>query len=89
MDVYNKPQKTDPFNDFFTNIAQELASQIPKSSQTFKAYINKVDEIMGAKSLSIKKLKDTFFSLKLIKSSSLTKLISILLKISFRSFVNS
>ena len=89
MDVYNKPQKTDTFNDFFTNIAQELASQIPKSSQTFKAYINKVDVIMGAKSLSIKKLKDTFFSLKLIKSSSLTKLISILLKISFRSFVNS
>ena len=86
MDVYNKPKKT--FNDFL-NIAQELASQIPKSSQTFKAYINKVDVIMGAKSLSIKKLKDTFFSLKLIKSSSLTKLISILLKISFRSFVNS
>ena len=89
VNVYNKPKKTDAFNDFFTNIAQELASQIPKSSQTFKAYINKVDVIMGAKSLSIKKLKDTFFSLKLIKSSSLTKLISILLKISFRSFVNS
>ena len=87
MDVYNKPKKT--FNDFFTNIAQELASQIPKSSRTFKAYINKVDVIMGAKPLSIKKLKDTFFSLKLSKSSSLTKLISISLRISLRSFVNS
>ena len=36
MDVYNKRQIADAFNDFFTNIGQKLASQIPKSSKTFE-----------------------------------------------------
>ena len=36
MDVYNKPEIANAFNDFFTNIGQKLASQIPKSSKTFE-----------------------------------------------------
>ena len=36
VDVYNKTEIADAFNDFFTNIGQELASQIPKSSKTFE-----------------------------------------------------
>ena len=40
--VYNKPKIADAFNDFFTNIGQRLASQIPKSSKTFETCINKV-----------------------------------------------
>ena len=31
VDVYNKPEIADAFNNFFTNIGQKLASQIPKS----------------------------------------------------------
>ena len=54
VDVYNKPETADAFNDFFTNIGQKLASQIPKLSKTFEKYINKVYVIMDFKSLSIK-----------------------------------
>ena len=30
VDVSNKPEIADAFNDFFTNICQKRASQIPK-----------------------------------------------------------
>ena len=40
VDGYNKPRIADAFNGFFTDIGQNLASQIPKS---FEAYNNKVN----------------------------------------------
>ena len=67
-DVYNKPEIADAFNEFFANIGQKLASQIPKSSKTFETYINKVNVIMDSKPLSISELKGAFFSLKINKS---------------------
>ena len=63
VDVYNKPEIANAFNDFFTNIGQKLAGQIPKSSKTFGPYINKVNVIMDSKPLLINELKDAFFSL--------------------------
>ena len=60
VDVYNKTEIADAFNDFFTNIGQELASQIPKSSKTFETQINTVNVIMDSKPLSIIELKDVF-----------------------------
>ena len=36
--VYNKPKIADASNNFFTNIGQKLASQIPKSSKIFETY---------------------------------------------------
>ena len=69
VDVYNKPEIADAFNGFFTNIGQELDSQIPKSSKTFETYISKVNVKMESKPLSINELKDAFFSLKINKSS--------------------
>ena len=69
MDVYNKPKIADVFNDFFINIGQKLASQIPKSSKKFEPYINKVNVIMDSNPLLINKLKEEFFSLKINKSS--------------------
>ena len=69
VDVYNKPEIADAFNDFFTNIGQKLASQIPKSSKTFETYMNKMNVIIDSKPLSINELKDAFFSLKINKSS--------------------
>ena len=71
VDVYNKPKIADAFSDFFTNIGQKMASQIPKSSKTFETYINEMNVIMESKPLSIKKLKDTFFSLKINKISGI------------------
>ena len=32
----NKREIADAFNDFFTNVGQKLASQIPKPSKTFE-----------------------------------------------------
>ena len=65
VNVYNKLEIVDTFNDFLTNIAQKLANQIPKSSQTFETYINKANVIMNSKPLSINILKDVFWSLKI------------------------
>ena len=42
VDVYNKRKIADAFSDFFTNVGQKLVSQIPKSSETFETYVNKV-----------------------------------------------
>ena len=42
VDVCNKCKIADAFNHFFTNVGQKLVSQIPKSSETFETYINKV-----------------------------------------------
>ena len=36
VDVYNKPEIADSFNDLFTNIGQKLASQTHKSCKTFE-----------------------------------------------------
>ena len=89
VDVYNKPKITDAFNDFFTNIGQKLASQIPKPSTTFDININKVHVIvMNCKPLSINELKDAFFSLKIKKAQVLTILHSILLKNALGCFAN-
>ena len=60
VDVYNKTEIADAFNDFFTNVGQKLASQIPKSSKTFETQINIVNVIMDSKPLSIIELKDVF-----------------------------
>ena len=73
VDVYHKPEIADAFNDFFTNIGQKLASQIPKSSKIFETYINKVNVKMESKSSSINELKDAFFSLKINKRSGVDK----------------
>ena len=83
VDVYNKPKIADAFNDFFTNIGQKMASQIPKSSKTFETYINEMNVIMESKPLSIKKLKDTFFSLKINKISGIDDVSFSIVKKSF------
>ena len=70
VDIYNKREIADAFNDFFTNIGQKLANQIPKSSKTFETYINKANVIMESKPLLISELKDACFQLKINKSSS-------------------
>ena len=61
VDIYNKREIADAFNDFFTNIGQKLANQIPKSSKTFETYINKANVIMESKPLLISELKDAYF----------------------------
>ena len=83
VDVYNKPKIADAFSDFFTNIGQKMASQIPKSSKTFETYINEMNVIMESKPLSIKKLKETFFSLKINKISGIDDVSFSIVKKSF------
>ena len=69
MDVYDKREIADAFNDVFINVGQKLVSQIPKSSETIETYINKVSVIMESKPLPLNELNDTFFSLKINESS--------------------
>ena len=37
VDIYSEPKIADAFNDFFINVGQKLATQIPKSSKTITA----------------------------------------------------
>ena len=69
VDVYNKLEITNVFNDFFANTGQKLTSRMPKSSKIFETYINKVNTIMDSKPLLINDFKDALFSLKINKSS--------------------
>ena len=68
VDIFDKRKIANEFNAFFTNIGSKLASKIPNASTTFESYINKPDSIMKTKQLTMNKLKDTSFSLKINKS---------------------
>ena len=57
------------FNNFFTDICLKLAKKIPESSLSFESYMKNVSSEMEIKPLSINKLKDAFFSLKINKST--------------------
>ena len=41
VDVCNKPEIVDAFNDLFKKIGQKLVCQITRSSKTFETYIIK------------------------------------------------
>ena len=56
------------FNNFFTNVGQNLAKKVPNSSNSFTSFLNQTHIIMEKNSLSINELKETFFSLKTNKS---------------------
>ena len=76
MDVYKKPKVTNAFNDFLRNVSQKLASK-----NMFETYINKVNVIIKWMSpLLINKLKDTFFLLKINKSSDVDDVSSKIIK---------
>ena len=67
-DIFDTKTMADEFNKFFTNIGTDLANKIPNASKRFDFYITKVNTSMESQSLSIKELKDAFFSLKINKS---------------------
>ena len=56
------------FKKFFTEIGPNLAKDIDFSSVTFENYLNILHTNQPEQNLSINKLKDAFFSLKLNKS---------------------
>ena len=56
------------FNKFFTKIGPELAEKTPTASRTFESFLNKIDTAMPADPVTIKELKQAFFSLKTNKS---------------------
>ena len=56
------------FNNFLTEIGPKLASEIEKPVKTFYVYLKKVDILQPEHPLSIKELKDAFFSLQTNKS---------------------
>ena len=67
-DIFDTKTMADEFNKFFTNIGTDLANKIPNASKRFDFYKTKVNTSMESQSLSIKELKDAFFSLKINKS---------------------
>ena len=56
------------FNNFFTNVAPNLAKKVPNSSNSCTSFLNQTHSIMEKNSLSINALKEAFFSLKTTKS---------------------
>ena len=56
-------------NKLFTNIGTDLVNKIPNASKRFDSDTTKGNTSMESQPLSINKLKDAFFSLKINKSS--------------------
>ena len=52
------------FNKYFAGIAPSLAKNIPDPSISFERFLKRVNTTQPSQSLSIKELKDAFFSLK-------------------------
>ena len=67
-DIFDEAKIADEFNKFFTNIGTDLANKIPNALKPFDSYITKANTSMDSQPLSINKLKDAFFSLKINKS---------------------
>ena len=57
------------FNDFFTEIGPSLARKIPAPSQPFENFLKKASTTLLEKYLTINKLKDASFSLKMNTST--------------------
>ena len=68
-DISGKEEIANEFNTFFTNIGPELAKKVPNASRPFESYFKKVEAIMLTDSLTINEIKESFFSLKINKSS--------------------
>ena len=64
-DVTSEIGIANEFNKFFTNIVPALAKKIPTELRTFESFLNKIDTTMPADPVTIKELKEAFFSLKL------------------------
>ena len=69
QEVSGKEEMANQFNTFFTNIGAELVKNIPNLSRPFKSYFKKVDRTMPTDSLTINEVRETFFVLKLNKST--------------------
>ena len=63
-EVSGKEEMANDFNTFFKNSGAGLAKNIPNTSRPFENYIKKVDTTMPTDSLTIKEVKQAFFSLK-------------------------
>ena len=57
------------FHEFFAEIGPSLARKIPTPSKLFESFLKKGSNTLPGKFLTISKLKDVFFSLKMNKST--------------------
>ena len=68
-DIFDQEKIAIEFNRFFAHVGPILAEQIPESKSTFESYLVKTSTTMQHKSVSINKLRDTFFPFKLNKNT--------------------
>ena len=64
FDINGEKQITNKFNNFFIDIGLELPKEIPEPAKSFKSYIPKSNMIMSTGPISVKKLKNVFYSIK-------------------------
>ena len=66
--ITNSKLIAENLNNFFTEIGPKLAGEIEKPAKTFEVYLKKVDILQPEYRLSIRELKESFFSLQANKS---------------------
>ena len=64
-----KAEVAEKYNEFFTEIGPSLTRKIPTPSKPFEGFLEKASTTSPEKCLTINELKDTFFSLKMNKST--------------------
>ena len=57
------------FYEFFTEISSSLARKIPIPSKPFESYLKNASTVLPKRHVTINELKDTFFSLKMNKTT--------------------
>ena len=64
VDLFGEAKIAHEFNSFFTNVGENLASEIPNASTPFECFVNKSDFVMETQAFSMNELRDAFYSLK-------------------------
>ena len=69
VNIFDKTEIANKFNQFFVEIGPNLAEKITPSKQSFETYMNPTNtKIFAEEHLSINELKDAFFTMKSNKS---------------------
>ena len=62
-EIFAETKTANEFNKFFINIRPKLTQKIPQPLKYFESYMNRVNSKMKNKPITVKELKEAFYSL--------------------------
>ena len=59
--MFEEKDIANAFNNFFINVGPKLADDIPTATRSFESYVQKTNETIKEKPITINELKDALF----------------------------